>query len=403
MRMVLCVSLALVALLASAAHAQGDQALNDPIGHVAQRIKDGLLSPLRGSVIDLRAEQDPVVIYVALGAADGIVKDQMLNVVRVRTMEADGRQHEISDEIGTAKVVAVNDPHVCQAAMQTNMAGLTVARGDKAIPQDRKTVPSRMVVGVLLRSGDNVPNQMGQEVADVLGTALTAAGKTVAERQGLDQVLAQQRLTLNDLFDASKVRQIGQLKIADAIVLGRIRDTGNVFVVNATVVDIATGLHIAAATASCAATEQLRKKLQTPAGGGGTPPPPTSLALFSKDRTWVMPGAPSKLETDVMVGGVWWPQAIHIIGKLAIVLRRSVGPTELEVGVSDDPNAWPADQLELLVDGQIVQTVPLRRNRPPTVVKIDLTGADALTFRCTGNQSNAWVRQPGAKIEVPEQ
>lgn len=96
-------------------------------------------------------------------------------------------------------------------------------------------------------------SNFGKFLAEELVTRLFKTKKLkVIERQRLDKVIAEQKLSLTDVIEASSAKRIGRILGVDAIVAGTISELGSNFKINARIISTETGELLAAAGATVA-------------------------------------------------------------------------------------------------------------------------------------------------------
>src|SRR6185503_18184287 len=115
----------------------------------------------------------------------------------------------------------------------------------------------------------------GRFIAEELITRLYETKKfKVIERQLLNKVVAEQRLSLTGMIDQTSAQKLGKLLGVDAIVSGTVTDLGKSLRVNARVIDTSTGEIFAVASTEIAKDESVIALMGAGAVGAG----PTSTS-----------------------------------------------------------------------------------------------------------------------------
>lgn len=127
---------------------------------------------------------------------------------------------------------------------------------DKLAGLLRKSADANPTMAERLRAGNvalstfvlvDIPSQaVAQNVAEDLYTALIRTGFGLVERGQLDKVLQELKIQHAGLIDPATAQKIGQLSGCDVILLGSISDRGTFVVVNARLMDTATGRSLVA-------------------------------------------------------------------------------------------------------------------------------------------------------------
>lgn len=85
------------------------------------------------------------------------------------------------------------------------------------------------------------PTEIGQEIAETLGTDLAKSDRLVlVERSQLDKALRELRLQSSGLTEPNQARRVGRLVGADAVIVGSFYLRGQQIVINARLVDVRT-------------------------------------------------------------------------------------------------------------------------------------------------------------------
>jgi TolB-like protein len=105
---------------------------------------------------------------------------------------------------------------------------------------------------------DGRVTSFGKFLAEELITRLYKTKKLkVIERQRLDKVIAEQKLSLTDIIDASSAKRIGRILGVDAIVAGSTSELGDTFRINARIISTETGELLAAAAVTVAKDKEV--------------------------------------------------------------------------------------------------------------------------------------------------
>jgi len=118
----------------------------------------------------------------------------------------------------------------------------------------------------------------GRFLAEELITRLYQTRKfKVIERQLLNKIIAEQKLTLSGLVDPASARQLGKVLGVEAIASGTVTDLGQSLRINARLITAETGEVFAVASTEIFKDESVTRLLAAgvnqPAGGPGAPPP----------------------------------------------------------------------------------------------------------------------------------
>lgn len=105
---------------------------------------------------------------------------------------------------------------------------------------------------------DGRVTSFGKFLAEELITRLYKTKKLrVIERQRLDKVIAEQKLSLTEIIEASSAKRIGRILGVDAIVAGTTSELGNNFRINARIINTETGELMAAAGVTVAKDQEV--------------------------------------------------------------------------------------------------------------------------------------------------
>ena len=98
-------------------------------------------------------------------------------------------------------------------------------------------------IAILNFQGLMVEEELGTAAAEIFRTEIVGLGDyTVIERAMVEEVLKEQELQLSGAVDSETAVEIGNLIGAQAVVLGSLVKTGNVYTINARLIDVATGI-----------------------------------------------------------------------------------------------------------------------------------------------------------------
>jgi TolB-like protein len=128
----------------------------------------------------------------------------------------------------------------------------------------------------------------GRFVAEELITRLYRTKKfTVIERQLLNKVIIEQKLSLTGMIDQSSAQKLGKVLGVDAIASGTVTDLGKILRVNARLIDTSTGKIFAVASTDIAKDDSvlalMGKGQVAPDGTSRTPQSYQGHAIASKD------------------------------------------------------------------------------------------------------------------------
>jgi len=115
-----------------------------------------------------------------------------------------------------------------------------------AAPSLKERVQRGQVALATFKLIDISSSSVAQNVAEDLYTAMINAQFSLVERGQLDRILAEIKVTDIGLIDPKTAQKIGQLTGCDVILLGSISDRGQFVVVNARMMETATGKSLVA-------------------------------------------------------------------------------------------------------------------------------------------------------------
>jgi len=127
----------------------------------------------------------------------------------------------------------------------------------KKIKESNKT---KVAVSDFLDNDGNL-TELGKAIAEDIGVGIVNEGKgtfQVMERSNLNAILKEQKLSSTGLIDPETAKQLGKLKMVDAVIVGNITPFGNSFRVTIKILDTETGMSIAAAAGNLAGTDDIK-------------------------------------------------------------------------------------------------------------------------------------------------
>ena len=136
-----------------------------------------------------------------------------------------------------AKSFAQSDYEKQTAAFSIDLA--------KKIKESSKT---KVAVSDFLDNDGNL-TELGKAIAEDIGVGIVNESKgtfQVMERSNLNAILKEQKLSSTGLIDPETAKQLGKLKMVDAVIVGNIAPFGNSFRVTIKILDTETGMSIAA-------------------------------------------------------------------------------------------------------------------------------------------------------------
>jgi len=171
------------------------------------------------------------------------------------------------ESIGTAEVIQA----------RSNKAVAKIMGQSALSPQvnDRVYLPQGGRVVVVPFTYNQTPTQFSNTLQDKLVTTMVQKGFRVVERNQLEQVLREQKLTYSGLFDLKSAKSVGKLLGAGEMVLGTIQDQGNTVAINARLVELETADILKATEVTLPKTPVITKELEqalTPSPEIGGPP-----------------------------------------------------------------------------------------------------------------------------------
>jgi len=227
-------------------------------------------------------------VYVALGAGQSVVAGELLDLVE-RGQAITGVNEELlgyqETPVAVLKVDRLQGEGLAVCSVESLEPGKQPAKGQVAYTRG---IPTNALAVADLLNAAHQPNQLGHEFALHLGHQLSShAPFTVLEREQLDAALKELKLGLNDLFDATKARQLGRLLPGEGIVLGEDFQGAGSYIINVRVVDLETGAAVETASVKLTRSPEFDEKFAAPyprTGGGGPGagafPPSTNLVLY---------------------------------------------------------------------------------------------------------------------------
>lgn len=140
-----------------------------------------------------------------------------------------------------------------QISLEQRLSELSKEISDELTGNQKTTVAIAEFVDL-----DGRVTGFGKFLAEELVTRLYKTKKLkVIERQRLDKVIAEQKLSLTEIIEASSAKRIGRILGVDAIVAGTISELGNNFRINARIINTETGELLAAAGTTVAKDQEV--------------------------------------------------------------------------------------------------------------------------------------------------
>ena len=168
----------------------------------------------------------------------------------------------VSTLLLTSTVIAQkNNPHKIdpqpittpQISLEQRLGELSKDISDELTDKQKTTIAIANFVDL----NGNV-SDFGKFLAEELITRLYKTKKLkIVERQRLNNVIAEQKLSLTEIIEASSAKRIGRILGVDAIVAGSITELGNNFRVNARIISTETGELLAAAGTTIAKDQEV--------------------------------------------------------------------------------------------------------------------------------------------------
>ncbi len=109
-------------------------------------------------------------------------------------------------------------------------------------PDLSKSKPKLAVAAFkLIPAEELAPSNVENVREDLSNTLINTKAFTVVERGQLDQALKELKIQLSDTFDSATAQKLGKLVGARVVLIGSISDRGNYTIINARLIDTATG------------------------------------------------------------------------------------------------------------------------------------------------------------------
>lgn len=124
----------------------------------------------------------------------------------------------------------------------------------------KETKKLKIAVSDFLDNDENL-TELGKAIAEDISVNILNEAKDsfkVVERSNLKAILKEQKLASTGLLDQLTVKKLGQIKVADAIIIGTITPFGNSFRITIKVLDTETGLSIAATSGNLSGTDDIK-------------------------------------------------------------------------------------------------------------------------------------------------
>jgi TolB-like protein len=119
----------------------------------------------------------------------------------------------------------------------------------------------KVAVSDFLDNDGNI-TELGKAIAEDISVGIVNEGKgtfQVMERSNLNAILKEQKLASTGLIDPETVKQLGKLKMVDAVIVGNITPFGNSFRVTIKILDTETGMSIAASAGNLSGTDDIKE------------------------------------------------------------------------------------------------------------------------------------------------
>jgi len=196
--------------------------------------------PLKGTVVGVRGSE----VYVNLGTKDRIRAGQLFQVVRPEGELKDPVTGQVigsfESPIGTLQIQTVRESYSVGIMVEPNAQPQV---GDRAFGKVERS--SIAVVPFPLLSGSSLI--LGQAFADRLSTALAQdPNLQVVEREQLNRALEELKFGQSGLVDATSAQKLGAFLGVNALVVGTMAQLGAAVTVNMRVIDVKTGIVLAA-------------------------------------------------------------------------------------------------------------------------------------------------------------
>jgi len=203
-------------------------------------LADKLAFAVEGYVVGTADE----VVYIDLGQDAGIVEGVKFEVVRLDKEHPFKKDERIigypETEVGEIEITKVRKGMSIAKITKKNME---IQKDDKVYQKIKKV--TRVAI-TEFTYGDKF-NDFTKGIQDILYTNLIQKGMTVVEREKLEQVLEEQKISFTGMIDLATATKIGKMLGVEAIVVGTVADMGNYVDIRARLIDVEKGTAITAA------------------------------------------------------------------------------------------------------------------------------------------------------------
>jgi len=175
---------------------------------------------------------------------------------KIAKLKADG----ILDSATWAKMQKLYDPMETGTSRKTPQAG-NAAQKRGSSPKASELMEVRQVALMGFAHGDQFGNLAGN-VFESLSVCLVNKGFQVTERSQLGKVLREQNMSDAGITDISTAQKLGKSLESEVAVIGNITDMGNNVIVRARVIDVESGLAMAAAEVGLRKTPEIVKLIE---------------------------------------------------------------------------------------------------------------------------------------------
>jgi len=203
-------------------------------------LADKLAFAVEGYVVGVAGET----VYIDLGQNAGIVEGVKFEVVRLDKERPFKKGEKIigypETEVGEIEITKVRKGMSLARVTEKTMA---IQKGDKVYQKMKKV--TRVAI-TEFTYGEEF-NDFTKNVQDILYTNLIQRGMIVVEREKLEQLLEEQKISFTGMIDPATAAKIGKMLGVEAVVVGTVADMGNSLDIRARLVDVEKGVAITAA------------------------------------------------------------------------------------------------------------------------------------------------------------
>ena len=219
-------------------------------------LADKLAFAVEGYVVGVAGET----VYIDLGQKAGIVEGIRFEVVRLDKERPFKKGEKIigypETEVGEIEITKVRKEMSLAKITEKTMA---IQKGDKVYQKMKKV--TRVAITEFIYGEEF--NDFTKNVQDILYTNLIQRGMIVVEREKLEQVLEEQKISFTGMIDLATATQIGKMLGVEAVVVGTVADMGNSLDIRARLVDVEKGIAITAAQIGVVKNPTITKILGT--------------------------------------------------------------------------------------------------------------------------------------------